>query len=143
VIPGVPVAFLQLKKHPRRLVMAVAGIAMSAMGILCQMGFEDSLFRSATRLFQEFDAELVVISPQYQFMVLPEQFMRDRWGGAPQAANMLGLDARTGQCCGVMRPERLSLPGHQLPATRCIGGQGTPTSASQDLPATTSSSRSA
>lgn len=75
---GVPVAFLQLKKHPRRLAIAIAGIAMSAMGILCQMGFEDSLFRSATRLFQEFDAELVVISPQYQFMVLPEQFSERR-----------------------------------------------------------------
>jgi putative ABC transport system permease protein len=76
--PGVPVAFLQLKKHPRRLVVAVAGIAMSALGILCQMGFEDSLFRSATRLFQELDADLVVISPQYQFMVLPAQFSERR-----------------------------------------------------------------
>jgi putative ABC transport system permease protein len=78
VTPGVPVAYLQLRKHPRRLAIAIAGIAMSAMGILCQMGFEDSLFRSATRLFREFDAELVVISPQYQFMVLPEQFSERR-----------------------------------------------------------------
>src|SRR5688500_1267549 len=75
---GVPVAFLQLRKHPRRLVIAVAGIAMSSLGILCQMGFEDSLFRSATRLFQEFNADLVVISPQYQFMVLPAQFSERR-----------------------------------------------------------------
>jgi putative ABC transport system permease protein len=75
---GVPVAFLQLRKHPRRLVIAVAGIAMSALGILCQMGFEDSLFRSATRLFQEFNADLVMISPQYQFMVLPAQFSERR-----------------------------------------------------------------
>jgi putative ABC transport system permease protein len=72
--PGVPLAFLQLKKHPRRLAIAIAGIAVSALGILCQMGFEDSLFRSATRLFHEFDADLVMISPQYQFMVLPAQF---------------------------------------------------------------------
>jgi putative ABC transport system permease protein len=78
VTAGLPVAFLQLRKHPRRLLIATAGIAMSALGILCQMGFEDSLFRSATRLFQEFDADLVVISPQYQFMVLPEQFSERR-----------------------------------------------------------------
>jgi putative ABC transport system permease protein len=76
--PGVPVAFLQLKKNPRRLFIAVAGIAISALGILGQMGFEDSLFRSATRLFQEFDADLVIISPQYQFMVLPAQFSERR-----------------------------------------------------------------
>ena len=76
--PGVPVAFLQLRQHPRRLLIAVVGIAMSSLGILCQMGFEDSLFRSATRLFQELDADLVVISPQYQFMVLPAQFSERR-----------------------------------------------------------------
>ena len=74
----IPVAFLQLRKQPRRLLIAVAGIAMSSLGILCQMGFEDSLFRSATRLYQEFDAELVVLSPQYQFMVLPAQFTQRR-----------------------------------------------------------------
>ena len=74
----VPLAFLQLRQHPRRLVIATAGIAMSALGILCQMGFEDSLFRSATRLFQELDADLVLISPQYQFMVLPTAFTERR-----------------------------------------------------------------
>ena len=42
------------------------------------MGFEDSLFRSATRLYREFDADLVVLSPQYQFMVLPAQFTQRR-----------------------------------------------------------------
>jgi putative ABC transport system permease protein len=76
--PGVPVAYLQLKKQPRRLFIALAGIAMSALGILCQMGFEDSLFRSATRLFEEFDADITLISPQYQFMVLPSQFSERR-----------------------------------------------------------------
>ena len=37
--PGVPVAYLQLTRHPRRLVIAVLGLAMSALGILGQMGF--------------------------------------------------------------------------------------------------------
>jgi putative ABC transport system permease protein len=69
--PGVPVAYLQLTQRPRRLLVAVAGMVISSLGILCQMGFEDSLFRSATRLFEELDADLVVISPQYQFRVLP------------------------------------------------------------------------
>jgi len=76
--PGIPVAFLQLKRQPRRLLIALAGIAVSSIGIVCQMGFEDSLFRSATRLFQEFEADLVILSPQYQFMVLPAQFSERR-----------------------------------------------------------------
>jgi putative ABC transport system permease protein len=76
--PGVPVAYLQLTRQPRRLVIAIAGLVMSSLGILCQMGFEDSLFRSATRLFEELEADLVVISPQYQFMVLPEAFSERR-----------------------------------------------------------------
>jgi putative ABC transport system permease protein len=76
--PGVPVAYLQLTRQPRRLLLAVAGLVISSLGILCQMGFEDSLFRSATRLFQELDADLVLISPQYQFMVLPAAFSERR-----------------------------------------------------------------
>ena len=88
----IPVAFLQLRKQPRRLLIAVAGIAMSSLGILCQMGFEDSLFRSATRLYQEFDADLVVLSPQYQFMVLPAQFTQRR---ALQAPDEVLFDARS------------------------------------------------
>jgi putative ABC transport system permease protein len=78
VNPGIPVALLQLAKHPRRVAIAIAGIAMSSLGILCQMGFEDSLFRSATRLFAELDADLVILSPRYQFMVLPAQFSERR-----------------------------------------------------------------
>jgi putative ABC transport system permease protein len=78
VNPGVPLAYLQLMRHPRRLVIAVLGLAMSSLGILGQMGFEDSLFRSATRLFQELDADVVVVSPQYQFMVLPAPFSERR-----------------------------------------------------------------
>ena len=76
--PGVPVAYLQLTRYPRRLVIAVLGLAISALGILGQMGFEDSLFRSATRLFEELDADVVLISPQYQFMVLPAPFSERR-----------------------------------------------------------------
>jgi putative ABC transport system permease protein len=98
VTAGLPVAFLQLKKHPRRLIIATAGIAMSALGILCQMGFEDSLFRSATRLFQEFDADLVVISPQYQFMVLPEQFSERR---LYQASSVPGVQSFSSVRLGV------------------------------------------
>lgn len=96
--PGVPLAFLQLKKHPRRVGIAIAGIAMSALGILCQMGFEDSLFRSATRLFQELDAELVVISPQYQFMVLPAQFSERR---LYQALSVAGVRSFTAVRLGI------------------------------------------
>ena len=76
--PGVPVAYLQLSRYPRRLVIAVLGLAISALGILGQMGFEDSLFRSATRLFEELDADVVLLSPQYQFMVLPAPFSERR-----------------------------------------------------------------
>jgi putative ABC transport system permease protein len=78
VNPAVPVAFLQLTRNPRRLAVAIVGVTISALGILCQMGFEDSLFRSATRLFDELDADVVLISPQYQFMVLPAQFSERR-----------------------------------------------------------------
>jgi putative ABC transport system permease protein len=74
----VPLAYLQLRQQPRRVLIAMLGIAMSGLGILCQMGFEDSLFRSATRLFSELHADLVMISPQYQFMVLPAQFSERR-----------------------------------------------------------------
>jgi len=96
--PGVPVAYLQLTRHPRRLVIAVLGLAMSALGILGQMGFEDSLFRSATRLFQELDADVVVISPQYQFMVLPAPFSERR---LYQALSVPGVESFSSVRLGV------------------------------------------
>lgn len=105
--PGVPLAFLQLKQHPRRLLIAVAGIAMSTLGILCQMGFEDSLFRSATRLFQELDADLVLISPQYQFMVLPAAFTERR---LYQALAIEGVKS--------IAPLRLGIAPFRNPVTR-------------------------
>lgn len=104
---GVPLAFLQLKQHPRRLLIAVAGIAMSTLGILCQMGFEDSLFRSATRLFQELDADLVLISPQYQFMVLPTAFTERR---LYQSLSVEGVQS--------IAPLRLGIAPFRNPATR-------------------------
>jgi putative ABC transport system permease protein len=92
--PGIPVAYLQLKKNPRRLGIAVFGVAMAALGILGEMGFEDSLFRSATRLFQELEADLVMISPQYQFMVFPAQFSERRVyqaSSVPEVASFASL----------------------------------------------------
>lgn len=103
----VPLALLQLKQHPRRLLIAVAGIAMSTLGILCQMGFEDSLFRSATRLFQELDADLVLISPQYQFMVLPTAFTERR---LYQSLSVEGVKS--------IAPLRLGIAPLRNPATR-------------------------
>jgi DevC protein len=104
---GVPLAFLQLRKQPRRLLIAIAGIAMSSLGILCQMGFEDSLFRSATRLFEELDAEIVLISPQYQFMVLPAAYTERR---LYQALSVPGVESFSSVRLGIA-PFRNPLTG--------------------------------
>jgi putative ABC transport system permease protein len=57
-----PLAWLQLTREKTRLVLALAGIAFAVILMFMQLGFQDSLYDSATRLHQSLDGDLVLIS---------------------------------------------------------------------------------
>jgi len=64
----VPVAWLQLVRERLRLAAAVAGIAFAVILMLVQLGFEDALISSASLHFSHMKADLVLVSPQYQYL---------------------------------------------------------------------------
>jgi putative ABC transport system permease protein len=76
--PGVPLAWLLLVKHKGRFFAAIAGIAFAVILALVQLGFQNALFSSITRLYSSFNADLVLISPQYQSIVARETFPERR-----------------------------------------------------------------
>ncbi|GAB1544687.1 ABC transporter permease DevC [Scytonema sp. NUACC21] len=57
-----PLAWLQLTRDKTRLLLALAGIAFAVILMFMQLGFQASLFDSATRLHQRLEGDLVMIS---------------------------------------------------------------------------------
>ena len=74
-----------------RLAAAVAGITFAAMLIpLMQLGFREALLRSATLVHDRLDADLVLISPLYQYLVEATSFPERR---LVQALGAEGVEA--------------------------------------------------
>jgi putative ABC transport system permease protein len=71
-------AWLLLIKLRGRLLTAVAGVAFAVVIALVQLAFEDALYTSITLLYSHLDADLVLISPQYQSIVAREEFPEAR-----------------------------------------------------------------
>jgi putative ABC transport system permease protein len=57
-----PLAWLQLTREKIRLLIALAGIAFAVILMFMQLGFQASLYDSATRLHQNLEGDLVLIS---------------------------------------------------------------------------------
>jgi heterocyst specific transport system permease protein len=70
----IPVAWRQLASERLRLAAAVAGITFAAMLMLMQLGFREALLESATLVHDRLDADLVLISPLYQYLVEATSF---------------------------------------------------------------------
>jgi putative ABC transport system permease protein len=73
-----PLGWLQLKQHKGRFMVALAGIAVSDIIMFMQLGFQNALFDSNTRLNREIIAEVVLISTQAKSMQNISTFSRRR-----------------------------------------------------------------
>ena len=71
---AVPLSWLQLTRDKRRFVAALAGIAFAVSLMLTQLGFEDALLSTAGLLHTHLAADVVLISPHYQFVISPRNF---------------------------------------------------------------------
>jgi putative ABC transport system permease protein len=74
----VPLAWLLLIKMEKRLLVAIAGVAFAVVLALVQLAFQDALYTSVNLLYSHLNAELVVISPAYQSIVVRETFPERR-----------------------------------------------------------------
>ena len=73
-----PLAWLQLRKEPLRLVVAVSGVTFAVVLIFVQLGFEQALFDSAVRYHTNLGYDVAIISPKTDFIVRPMSFPRSR-----------------------------------------------------------------
>ena len=82
--------WLQLKREPSRLVVALAGIAFADMLMFMQLGFQSALYDSNTKLSRALDAEIVLVNPQARNTQNLSTFSRRR---LYQAQDILGVQS--------------------------------------------------
>jgi putative ABC transport system permease protein len=75
---SIPFAWKGLTHQPLRLLAAIAGIAFSAILMFVQLGFKDALLLSAGVQINRMNADLALISPQYEYMVASKVFPQRR-----------------------------------------------------------------
>jgi putative ABC transport system permease protein len=85
---AISLAWRQLIREPLRLLIAVSGVAFAVILIFMQLGFEKALFDSSVNFHQKLAGDLVLISPQSDFLVSMKPFSRRR---LYQAASFPGV----------------------------------------------------
>lgn len=71
-------AWLQLSRERARLLVALAGIAFAVILMFMQLGFRAALFKSATRVHESLNAEIVLINPRSRALISMNNFSRRR-----------------------------------------------------------------
>ena len=74
----IPLAWLQLIRRKGRFLTAIAGIAFANILILMQLGFQNALYDSNTRLHNRLNADLVMLNPTAQNLSNLNTFSRRR-----------------------------------------------------------------
>jgi putative ABC transport system permease protein len=88
----VPLAWRQLTHEKARLAAALAGISFAVILMLLQLGLAAALFDAAVLLYSHFGADLILVSPQFEYVVQTKSFPRER---LHQARGVDGVDAVT------------------------------------------------
>jgi putative ABC transport system permease protein len=73
-----PLGWLQLSHRKGRLWVAIAGVAFADILMLMQLGFQDALFQSATRLHETMKADIVLLNPKTRNLMNSASFPRRR-----------------------------------------------------------------
>lgn len=73
-----PLGWLQLRKEKGRFIVALAGIAFADLLMFMQLGFQNALYDSNTRLHRSMDADIFLISPQARNLANMSTFTRRR-----------------------------------------------------------------
>jgi len=73
-----PLAWLQLTNEKLRLMAALAGIAFAVILMMMQLGLLAALFDAAVLVYNHFQADLVLVSPQFEYIAVTKSFPRQR-----------------------------------------------------------------
>lgn len=91
---GVALAWAQLCREKKRATAAASGIAFAVLLMLVQLGFEDALLTSAGVHVNSLNADLILASPHYQYLLQPGSFPKGRLyqaAGDPRVASTAPL----------------------------------------------------
>ena len=88
-----PLGWLQLSHDKGRMLVAIAGIAFADILMFMQLGFQNALYTSNTRLHQTLQADLVLISPQGRNLLNLSSFPRRRLYQAMNVPAVRSADA--------------------------------------------------
>ncbi|EFA71834.1 ABC transporter permease [Cylindrospermopsis raciborskii CENA303] len=94
-----PLGWLQLSRHRSRLLVAISGIAFADVLIFMQLGFQNALYDSNTRLNRAMIGDIVLISPQSKNMQNMSTFSRRR---LLQAADIPGVKSTKAMYTGLV-----------------------------------------
>jgi putative ABC transport system permease protein len=78
MIASIPIAWLQLIHQRVRFAVTLAGIAFVVLLLFMQLGIQDALFDSSIRVHQSLQADLFLVSSQYQALTSQQNFSRTR-----------------------------------------------------------------
>jgi putative ABC transport system permease protein len=78
LLKRIPLAWFQVTRDKTRLVVAIAGIAFADILIFVQMGFEGSLYESATKPQQILNADIVLVNPKFETLFSVRSIPRQR-----------------------------------------------------------------
>jgi putative ABC transport system permease protein len=76
--PGIPLAWRQLLKEKKRLAAATSGIMFAVILMLVQLGFQDALMASAGLHAEALGSDIILASPQYQYLLESDNFPERR-----------------------------------------------------------------
>ncbi|KYC43925.1 ABC transporter [Scytonema hofmannii PCC 7110] len=78
MIGKISLAWLQLTHQKVRFIVAIAGITFVVILMFTQLGFQDALYLSATRLHHSLQGDLFLVSSQYKSLTSNQSFSRTR-----------------------------------------------------------------
>lgn len=88
-------AWSNLWHHRARTLLAVVGVGAVVLLVFMQLGFLDSVRRTATLLSDKLDFDLLIISKGYISLGLPGSFSRDRLGQAGEIPGVRSVQSLT------------------------------------------------
>jgi putative ABC transport system permease protein len=91
--PKISLAWLQLIHKKGRFAIAIAGIAFAVILILMQVGFQDALYESNTRIHQLMNADVILLSPTSRNLNNLTLFSRSRLFQAASHPSVISADS--------------------------------------------------
>src|SRR2546421_7546559 len=73
-----PLAWKNITHNKLRTTTSLVGVGFAILLIFMQMGFYDACFRSSTRVFDQLDFDVALVSPQYVHLRASGSIRKDR-----------------------------------------------------------------